>query len=183
MVADVARLFVAVALPDEVRMALADRLVGTGIPGKVVPPENWHITLRFIGWTDDVGYDRLLAALDQSHFGPPFDVALGEIGAFPRARNATVVWLAVSKGRDRLEDLAGEAEEAARSAGIPEEDRPFRAHLTLSRVRPAEDVSRLVESFPGADVGWRCRSVVVYRSHLGRGGARYEPLETFPLTR
>jgi len=75
------------------------------------------------------------------------------------------------------------AEEAAQSAGFGPEDRLFRAHLTLSRVRPAEDVSGLLETFADAGVGWRCRSVVVYRSHLGRGGARYEPLETFPLTR
>ena len=94
-----------------------------------------------------------------------------------------MVWLAVSKGQTRLEELAEEAEEAAQTAGFDPEDRPFRGHLTLSRVRPAKDVSRLLETFRGADLGWRCRSVVVYRSHLGRGGARYEPLETFPLAR
>lgn len=178
-----ARIFVAVPMPDVARIVLADRLGRVGIPGSVVPPQNWHLTLRFLGWTDDVAFDRLLAALDDSDLGAPFDIGLGEMGAFPRPRSATVIWLAVSKGQSRLEELADEAEEAAQSAGFNSEDRPFRAHLTLSRVRPPHDVSRLVESFPRADIGWRCESVVVYRSHLGRGGARYEPLETFPLTR
>ena len=127
-------------------------------------------------------FDRLLAALDEADLGPPFDMMLGEMGAFPRPKSATVIWLAVSVGLTRLEELAAEAEEAAQSAGFGPEDRPFRAHLTLSRVRPAEDASGLLDSFPGADLGWRCGSVVVYHSHLGRGGARYEPLETFPLT-
>jgi 2'-5' RNA ligase len=178
-----ARIFVAVPLPDELRMALADCLRPFDIPGKVVSAQNWHITLRFLGWTDDVAFERMLAALDETDFGPRFDVRLGEMGAFPRPRRATVIWLAASRGLNRLEELAAAAEEAAQSAGFGPEDRPFRAHLTLSRVRPAEDVSALVESFPGADLGWRCESVVVYRSHLGRGGARYEPLETFPLSR
>ncbi|MET0565181.1 MAG: RNA 2',3'-cyclic phosphodiesterase [Acidimicrobiia bacterium] len=178
-----ARIFVAVPLPDELRMALADCLRPFDIPGKVVSAQNWHITLRFLGWTDDVAFDRMLASLDETDFGPGFDVRLGEMGAFPRPRRATVIWLAASRGLNRLEELAAAAEEAAQSAGFGPEDRPFRAHLTLSRVRPAEDVSDLVESFPGADLGWRCESVVVYRSHLGRGGARYEPLETFPLSR
>ncbi len=178
-----ARIFVAVPLPDEVRMALAENVGAIVIPGKVVPPENWHITLRFLGWTEEVAYDRLLAALDDADLGRQFDLGLGEIGAFPRAGSATVVWLAVSKGQVRLAELAEEAEEAAQTAGFDPEDRPFRAHLTLSRVRPAKDVSQLLETFPGADLSWRCRSVVVYRSHLGRGGARYEPLETFPLAR
>jgi 2'-5' RNA ligase len=177
------RLFVAVPLPDEVRMALADRLGPGALPGKVVPPENWHVTLRFLGGTDEVSYERLLAALDGTELGPEFDVGLGEMGAFPRPRSATVIWLAVSKGHGRLEELAAEAEEAAQAAGCAPEERPFRAHLTLSRVRPPEDVSRLVDEFPGADIGWRVRSIVVYKTHPGRGGVRYEPLETFPLGR
>jgi RNA 2',3'-cyclic 3'-phosphodiesterase len=164
-------------------MALADGLESVVMPGKAVPPQNWHITLRFLGWTDDVAFDRLLAALDEADLGPSFDMMLGDMGAFPRPSSATVIWLAVSKGVTHLEELAAVVEEAAQSAGFGPEDRPFRAHLTLTRVRPAEDASGLLDAFPGADLGWRCRSVVVFRSHLGRGGARYEPLETFPLTR
>jgi RNA 2',3'-cyclic 3'-phosphodiesterase len=177
------RIFVAVPLPDEVRMALAARLEPLDMPGKVVAAENWHITLRFLGWTDDVAFDRMLAALDESDLGSSFNVMLGGMGAFPRPKSATVIWLAVSEGLTRLEELAAMAEEAAQRAGFGPEERPFRAHLTLSRVRPAEDASDLLDSFRGADLGWRCGSVVVYRSHLGRGGTRYEPLETFSLTR
>jgi 2'-5' RNA ligase len=174
-------LFVAVPLPDEARMALADRLQLETLPGKVVSPENWHITLRFLGRTDDVGYERFLAALDQAILGPEFEIGLGEMGAFPRPRSAAVTWLAVAKGQDRLEELAAEAEESAQAAGFAPEERPFRAHLTLSRVRPPEDVTGLVEELTGAGIGWPCRSIVVYRSHPGRGGVVYDPLETFPL--
>jgi RNA 2',3'-cyclic 3'-phosphodiesterase len=177
------RIFVAVPLPDEVRMALTDRLEASELPGTVVPPANWHITLRFIGWTDDVAYDRLVGSLDQADLGRGFEIDLGELGAFPRPKRATVLWLAVSKGQTRLEELAIEVEEAVQTAGFEAEDRPFRPHLTLSRIRPPVDVTRLIDAFAGAGLGWRCHSVVVYRSHLGRGGARYEPLETFPLGR
>ena len=77
------RIFVAVPLPDEVRMALAEHVGAIDLPGKVVPPQNWHITLRFLGWTGEVAYDRLLAALDNANLGRQFDLELGEIGAFP----------------------------------------------------------------------------------------------------
>ncbi len=177
------RVFVAVPVPDEVRAALADRLGRAQIPGRVVPPENWHLTLRFLGWVDEVGYDRLLAALDGSDLGPSFKISLGEMGAFPRPRKATVVWLDLTEGMERLRELADAAEEAAQTAGFAPEERPFRVHLTLSRVRPSEDVSDLIADFPPVDLEWRCRSVMVYESHLGRGGARYEALETFPLSR
>ena len=177
------RLFVAVPLPGEVRAALAERLDGVPMPGKVVPPQNWHLTLRFLGEVDEVGYERLLAALDISDLGNTFRVSLGAMGAFPRSRKATVVWLAVTDGVARLEELAEETDEAALAAGFESEERPFRAHLTLSRVRPQEDVSTLVDSVPDVGLDWRCEEIVVYQSHTGRGGARYEALETFSLNR
>lgn len=164
-------------------MALADALSEVAIPGRLVPPENWHLTLRFLGGIDQVTSERMLAAIDQADLGGRFKLALRGLGAFPRPRKATVIWLGVTQGRDRLEDLADIAEVAAVDAGVGPEDRPFRPHLTLSRVRPEEDVTGLVETGADLGVGWRCESIVVYRSHLGPGGARYEPLETFSLSR
>jgi 2'-5' RNA ligase len=177
------RLFIAAPLPAEVRMALADRLGSTPVPGRVVPPENWHLTLRFLGWADTTGYERVLAALDESDLGPSFQVKLGQMGAFPRPGKATVLWLDIVEGKTRLAELAALSDEAALAAGFPAEERPYQAHLTVSRVRPPEDVTAMIEGAPDVGVGWPCTSVVVYQSHLGRGGARYEPLETFPLTR
>jgi len=162
-------------------MALADRLGRIEIPGKIAPPENWHITLRFLGTVDDVSYERFLAALDTADLGMAFQIGLGNLGAFPGQSNATVIWMDVARGRERLQELADMAEEAAQSAGLVGEERPFRSHLTLSRVRPPQDVRRLVETTPAMGIGWRCESIVVYRSHLGRGGASYETLETLAL--
>ena len=141
-----ARIFVAVPMPDEVRMALADLLADLDLPGTVVPPANWHITLRFIGWADDVAYDRLLASLDEADLGRAFSLELGEMGAFPRPKSSTVLWLGVSKGQTRLEEVASVVEEAVQAAGFDGEDRPFRAHLTLSRIRPPVDVTDLIGS-------------------------------------
>ncbi len=183
MVERVRRIFVAVRLPDEVRLALAERVDRLDLPGRVVPFQNWHITFRFLGEVSEVGYERFLAELDMADLGEPFRVVLGGLGAFPRARNATVVWVGLSRGVERLHELADIAEEAAQTAGLPPNERPFRPHVTLSRVRPAQDVSSLLDEAAVMDFEWRCDSIVVYASHLDRGGARYEPLETLPLSR
>lgn len=183
MVDRVGRVFAAVPLPGEVRAALAHRLEEEQIPGRVAPPENWHITIRFLGSLDRLAYERFLAGLEDRELGAGFRIRLGGVGAFPRPAKATVVWVGVEDGGDRLAELAERTDDAARSAGIPGEDRPFTAHLTLSRVRPPTDVRGLVERVPMVGLSWVCRELVVYRSHLGRGGARYEPLETFPLIR
>ena len=162
-------------------MALADRTSPLHIPGRLVPKENWHFTLRFLGETDQVRYERFLAGLAIVEKKAPFPIRLAGFGAFPKPQKATVVWTGVSEGVEDLSLLNEFAEEAAQSAGFEPEERPYRPHLTLSRIRPPVDVRWLVDE--PLDLSWRNNEVVVYRSHLGRGGARYEPLETFTLFR
>jgi 2'-5' RNA ligase len=178
MVDLVGRVFVAAPLPPEIRFALAERLGELIIPGKLVPPENWHITLRFLDTVDRVTYERYLAALDPVG-ETAFPIALEGLGAFPSPRKATVFWAGVGKGSTQLALINEEAEEAALAAGLSPEERPFHPHLTLSRIRPPADVRDLMDE--DLELSWRCERLVVYRSHTTRDGARYEPLDSLNL--
>jgi 2'-5' RNA ligase len=184
-VAAVGRLFLAVDLPDTVRDLLAGVLrrwnEGRPLPGRPAPPENWHLTLRFLGDADDVGRDRLLAALDEADRGTRFRVTLGGLGAFPNPRRATVLWIGVPEGAGGLERLAVVAEDAAVTAGWAPEERPFHPHLTVSRIRPDQDVRPLLVRPQPDPVRFEADAITVFRSHLGGGPARYEALERFPL--
>jgi len=185
MVADgLVRLFVAAPLTEEARHRLAHLLreaIPRGLPGRPTPPENWHVTLRFLGMVDPVAADRVTAALDEADLGPGFSVRWSRLGAFPRPRRATVLWLGADRGAEEMAGLAERVESAVERAGFEPEDRPFRSHLTLSRIRPHQDVANLVDGVDPLDVVMAVTEVVLYRSHLGRGGARYERLESFPL--
>jgi 2'-5' RNA ligase len=184
VVADLSRLFVALPLSEDARQALSTIVrerVPAGLPGRAVPPRNWHLTLRFLGDVDPVAADRLAAALDGADLGGAFSVSWGRLGAFPRPQRATVLWIGLADGADPLAALAARVEECARDAGFPAEDRPFRAHLTLARIRPDRDVRSLVEGFDPAGVTMTADHISLYRSHLGSGGARYEAVEEFPL--
>jgi RNA 2',3'-cyclic 3'-phosphodiesterase len=173
----VGRLFIAVPLPEETRHALASLLSDTRLPGKVVRPQNWHLTLRFLGDTDEVSYERLLAAFEEADFGSPFRVRLGALGAFPSPARATVLWVGFAEGAEGLERLAVATEEATGIAGLGHEDRPFRPHLTLSRIRPHQDVRAVIDRAPLREIAWTVREVDIIRSHLGRGGPTYERME------
>lgn len=179
MVERLGRVFAAVPLPPELREALAEDLTGLAIPGRLVPAENWHLTIRFLGTVETTTFERFLSRLDLEDESQ-FRIRLGRIGAFPNPRRATVVWIGVEEGATELVHLAEIAEEAAQVAGVEAEERPFHPHLTISRVRPPSNVGELTDH--RVDLSWRCDRVVVYRSHLGRGGARYEPLESIRLT-
>jgi 2'-5' RNA ligase len=171
------RVFAAVPLPHEIKLALVDRVNGLDIPGKVVPPENWHITLRFLGSVDQVAYERFLAALAEVEMPMPFSIRLAGLGGFPNPRKATVVWAGVTDNSGFLGELNEITENAAQSAGLGPEERPFHPHVTLARVRPEKDITQLVEQH--VDLEWRADQLVIFRSILGQGGAKYEVLERF----
>lgn len=174
----VGRVFLAAPLPPEVRFVLSEIVAGMPIPGRVSPPENWHITLRFLDTVDRVTYERFLGALDPVS-ETAFPVALDGFGAFPNSRKATVFWAGIGRGAEQLAMLNEEAEEAALKAGLSPEERPFHPHLTLSRIRPPVDVSGLIDE--ELTLSWRCERLVMYRSHQGRGSVRYEPLDSIDL--
>ena len=177
----VLRVFLAVAPPHEVRLALIDQISHLPIPGRLVPPDNWHITLRFLGEVDEVACERYAAAIDQCDLGPDFPLRIDHLGAFPKPSKANVVWAGVDRGQQRLFQLAEIADERAMDVGIVGEERPFRPHLTLSRVRPQVSVADLMDE--ELDVLWRVDGLVLFRTLPGRGTVRYEPLEAFSLSR
>lgn len=178
------RVFVAVPLDDDTRHALAARLaelVGDALPGRPVAPENWHLTLRFIGDVEDPVVDRIVASLDQADLGARFGLRWGGLGAFPNPRRAQVVWVGLSDGAEPAARLADAVEEAVQEAGVEPTDRPFRPHLTVSRFRPMESVAHLVESGIDLAVPMQVDRVTLYESRLRRGGAQYRVIEEFPL--
>ncbi len=179
------RLFLAVALDDDARHAIAAhldvQLDGRRLPGRTVPPENWHLTLRFLGPTSAQQHDQVLAYLDEHLAVGPFRITFTGLGAFPREAKASVLWMGVTGAVEQLESLATICEGAAVAAGFEPEGRPFHAHLTLSRIRPPHDVRPLVELFEPVGVELDVEAVTLYRSVLGSGPARYEVVDRVEL--
>ncbi|AJE04727.1 RNA 2',3'-cyclic phosphodiesterase [Geobacter pickeringii] len=126
------RLFVAIDLPDGVKQSVAD--LCRGVPGvRWLPPEQLHLTLRFIGEADeavDGAIRRGLAAI----VSPPFPLALRGVGCFPSPRRPRVLWVGLG-GSDPLHRLQQAVEAAVNGAGVPAEERPFSPHITLARLR------------------------------------------------
>jgi 2'-5' RNA ligase len=184
---DADRLFLAVALDDSTRHAIAAHLETSlqgheeAVPGKKVPPENWHITLRFLGRSSAVQRDRVMADLDQHVMVEPFRIRFTDLGGFPRESKASVLWLGVAGAVDSLVALAAASETAAQGAHFEPEGRPFHPHLTLARIRPPADVRPLADLVSPARVGLDVNAVTLYRSVLGKGPARYEVLDTIDL--
>ncbi len=178
------RLFIAAELPPDVKAALVaaqERLRRDNPPVKWVAPEAMHLTLRFLGETDTELAPRLGAGLRAALEGwRAISLHLTSAGAFPNDRRPSVLWVGVGGALAALGALHAAVESAVAALGFPRESRPFRAHLTLGRVR--REVSAAQQQLLGAALralpafaptAWTVDRVVLVRSQLDRGGPIY----------
>ncbi len=167
-----ARLFVAVWPPQEVADALArlPRPQRSGV--RWTSPEQWHVTLRFLGEADPDAAAAALAAVATAATvaGAPAELVLGPAAA-RLGRQALVLPAA------GVESLADAVAAATATIGRPPEPRRFRGHLTLARLRPG--------SSPGdqlhLEARWPVHSVALVQSHLRPTGATYETMAEVAL--
>jgi 2'-5' RNA ligase len=174
------RLFIGVPVTADASAAIA-RALPQNLPGKSVSPDKWHFTLRFLGPTTPEARDEIIARLARAKLGQRFQVRFGALGAFPNSRRARILWLGVTRGGERLSDLAAIAEDAAHSAGFASEGKGFTPHLTLSRIDPPQSISELLAQNHQYDVEMTVTALILYRSKLGGGPARYEEVARFDL--
>jgi len=181
------RTFVALLIPPDWAAhlgALSNRL-SAGTRGlSWVKAENLHITLRFLGDLDEAAVDRTRAAVSQSlALATAPQARLGSLSAFPNLTRPRVLWVGLSEGAEAVSSLAATADAGLREAGFGPSDRPFRAHITLARVREgARGLETLREAAnPDAPPPAHLDRVAVMKSDLHPSGSRYTALQEVRL--
>jgi 2'-5' RNA ligase len=183
------RAFVAANLDADLKAALAivqDRLKASRADVGWVRPENLHLTLKFLGQVEESRISAIGEAIAAAaaECGPVRLIFQG-LGAFPRPREARVVWIGLSHGAEALAELQARIEAGLDSLGFAREARSFTAHLTLGRVRgPAhrEQLARALTGAPAEALGEMVLDrIELMKSDLSVGGARYSILQSFPL--
>jgi 2'-5' RNA ligase len=177
------RCFVAVPLGEELRRELAAAVDGWRLRADLAglrwtDPSSWHVTLAFLGpvdrsWVSDLA--TCLAGVVAGH--APMQVRTAGVGGFPSVARARVAWYGVTDAGGSLRALADDVRRAAGAEGGA-----FRAHVTLGRsMHSALDLRGWVRE-AGAPAGQLVVDRVdLMRSHLGRGPAHYELLESLAV--
>ena len=173
------RLFTAVEIPPEIVQSIA-RLRG-GLPGaRWIEPENYHLTLRFIGDVDDALAEEIADLLSKVK-RPAFDLRIDGLDSFggnkPRAVVAAVPAVA------ELVELQADHERIMQRVGL-EPDRKYRPHVTLARLRDTS--SRQVAEFlsvrqPFRSPPFSVSRFVLYSSRASGGGGPYVVEAGYPL--
>lgn len=172
-----ARLFVAVELAADDRDALAgwaQEAIGRDPGLRPVAVEHLHLTLAFLGHRSLAELDELTTIVEDFDAGPTPELhTAGALWLAPRRPHVLTVAIADRSGRlGRLHDRLWTALE---SVGLSRDERPFRPHVTVARVRRGWSISPQ-PPVPAPVQALTAGSVVLYRSYLGggRGGPEYE---------
>jgi RNA 2',3'-cyclic 3'-phosphodiesterase len=158
-----------VALLDQLRQARADL--------KVVKAANRHVTLKFLGDTDEGAVDQITDRMRGSVEGiGPFTVRLEGIGAFPSMSNIRVVWIGMNDGRP-LAEMAARLDRSLEVMGLERDRKGFKPHLTVARARSErglEAVQELIATNPATDFGeYRIDRISLKKSVLTPKGPLY----------
>lgn len=180
------RLFVGIRLTDEARQAIAmwtHELREAFVRLRWSLPEQWHVTLQFLGETDESACSCVAERLRQIR-AEAADIQLAEPGFFERAG---VFHISV-RLTDSLAALHEEVEQALLPCGFDPEARAFAPHITLARRKgrgPSPDFARLqkaVRWVPAARLpSFQANEFLLYQSFTDPAGSRYEVRERFPL--
>ena len=184
------RSFVAVDLSDTVRRrigALVQELRKTDAPVAWVRIEGVHLTLKFLGNVAPRVIEEIKPALCRAaERTGPLRIEAAGCGAFPGIKSPRIIWVGLRGPIAPLAALARRVEEELAPLGFAPEDRPFKPHLTVGRVKGRGGLQSLREmllSHAGFTAEpFDAAEIVLYKSELRPDGARYTPLFKTPLS-
>lgn len=181
------RLFIAIELTNEIRMAVADllgELRKVAPQGKWVRAENLHVTLKFLGRSEPDKLDTILNALDSLRSPEPITLDFHGLGFFPNEKRPRVFWMGM-KASSNLPLLAEAIDRSMHKLGFPLATRPFAAHLTLARFEPpglpAKSGAIVTENSTRNFGSLAARDFHLIESKLKPTGAEYTTLRSFPF--
>jgi RNA 2',3'-cyclic 3'-phosphodiesterase len=179
------RVFCAVELPAEVRARLEDhvrrlRKEVSDAAASWSRVENIHLTLKFFGNVEVERIALISEAVERvvRQFST-FQIGIGRTGVFPKPSRPQVLWIGVNDSSGQLSALQEKFENECAAEGFEKENRAYRPHLTIARLRKPEGARQLADAhlqmkFEPIDV--ELKELVVFRSELSPKGSKYTAL-------
>jgi len=167
------RLFIAIDLPEQIRDEIGD--LYCAIKGARWVDENQlHLSLRFIGETDNETESRIIDAMEHVQF-EPFTLSVNGTGFFPLRKDPTVLWIGIAACSELMQ-LQSRIERACDSVSLPADPRNFHPHITIARLNaPQHDrVAQFITEHNNFKTDkFEISDFHLYRSYLGKSGSQY----------
>lgn len=176
------RLFTALDLPDDLRAQYAGLQTPEALDARWTSPEQFHVTLRFIGETGSsqaAEYEEALTKID----APAAECVPYGLDVLPSRRNPSVLIVGLER-RASLLSVYHSVSEALEAEGLEPDSRKYRPHVTLARLDDcsAETVHRFLDAHDASDLpSFTAEAVHLYESTLTSDGAVHERRATYSL--
>ena len=179
------RTFIAVELPEKIISSISRVQENIksyyGFKIRWVRPENIHLTLKFLGNVKKAEIEKVGEAIFESVKGySPITLRAKGIGTFPGIKRPRVIWVGISGQLDLLVELHKTLDDELEAISFPKENRTFRGHLTLGRVKAKIDPKRFGDALNKL-AGFESESftadrIILFKSELKPTGAVYTKL-------
>ena len=149
-----------------------------------VDPDRAHLTVRFIGEVDEVKAHAIEEVLRQQIDIAPFELTVAGLSAFPPRGRPRVLWVGLTMGLDAMMQLERQITLRLQQAHVPADEKPYRPHLTLARIRDAGGLRSpaLCDTWSDVVLGTtRVEASTLFESRLSSTGPEYVALQRTPL--
>jgi 2'-5' RNA ligase len=177
------RTFIAIEIPAEIKTALSGlqtELRRAGADVSWTKPENIHLTLKFLGEIEEKLINEIeRTCIETAAEFQPFTLDLSGAGVFPNARQPRVLWVGLAGEIEKAVEIQRRLDERLAAIGFDREEKSFRPHLTIGRVksnRKTRELLALTRSYQLPRLAFEVKEIVVMKSELHPAGARYTSL-------
>jgi len=178
------RLFYAIELSSSMQEALhrAQKAL-SHLPGNIswTKKENIHLTIKFLGDTEDKKIPALKRALDTiAKQSQTFSISLDQLSAFPNTQKPRIIWCGVKNEGDIIPVIAKQLDKRLTRLGYKKAERPFRAHVTIGRVRHPIKRSNYKQALSDfsldTKLAYTVNKLSLIKSKLTSAGSVYSPV-------
>lgn len=175
------RTFIAIEMPKEIKEILLDaqKQINTE-KSKIRPAKAFHLTLKFLGETEEKKIEEIKSALNEIKF-KKFNTALTEIGVFPNESYIRVIWAGLDDSENKITNLQKEIDSKMELLGFKKDTR-FHPHVTLARVKFVEDKEGFIKDLKEIKIEKKSFEITEFKlikSTLTGEGPVYEDLAVF----
>lgn len=182
------RLFIALSLDLNVKNSLSNIIIDLKSKGgkvKWVEPLNLHLTVKFLGNTDPGKIDSIKNCIDRvGSSSSPIETSFTSLGGFPNLIQPKVIWVDMDKNKESLTELASKIDMGLTDIGFEKDNKPFKPHLTLGRVKDSADLDNLVsylKQFKFEKINFCFDTLQLIQSTLTQKGPIYKTLHEVKL--
>ena len=185
------RAFLAIDPPENILQAMSrlQEILKREISGRIswTKPQGQHLTLKFFGDISTEDVKNICSAVqNRATSEQSLNLKIEKLGVFPGARRPLVIWCGVTDDVEKLSGLQKQLDSDFAGIGFPRENRPFRAHLTIGRIKDPSGLTGISEALTKYNAfaagEFSCKELILFQSRLTPQGAIYTKLAEFALS-